>query len=56
MLTSLRQILDYAAEHGYWMPAFNFTNCETVKVVLRAAEDDKQPRPPTYGRRSSQAT
>ncbi len=43
MLTSLRQILDHAAEHGYGMPAFNVTNLETVHAVLRAADKTNSP-------------
>lgn len=37
-LTSLRQLLDHAAEHGYGMPAFNITNLETLQAVMLAAE------------------
>lgn len=36
-LTSLRQILDHAAEFGYGMPAFNVTNLESIHAVLGAA-------------------
>ena len=43
MLTSLRQILDHAAEHCYGMPAFNVTNLETVQAVLRAADKTNSP-------------
>ena len=37
-LTSLRQLLDHAAEHGYGMPAFNITNLETLQGVMQAAD------------------
>ncbi len=43
MLTSLRQILDHAAEYGYGMPAFNVTNLETVHAVLQAADRTNSP-------------
>jgi len=36
-LTSLRQILDHDAEHGYGMPALRITNLETLLAVMRAA-------------------
>jgi fructose-bisphosphate aldolase class II len=42
-LTSLRQILDHAAEHDYGMPAFNVTNLETILAVLSAAEKTNSP-------------
>lgn len=42
-LTSLRQILDHAAEFGYGMPAFNITNLETIHAVLRAAQKTRSP-------------
>lgn len=42
-LTSLRQILDHAAEHGYGMPAFNITNLETLQAVLEAARKTGSP-------------
>ena len=42
-LTSLRQILDHAAEHGYGMPAFNVTNLETLLAVMRAAVKTDSP-------------
>ena len=43
MLTSLRQILDHAAERGYGVPAFNITNLETLLAVLKAAERTDSP-------------
>lgn len=42
-LTTLRQILDHAAENGYGMPAFNVTNMETLLAVMRAAERTESP-------------
>jgi fructose-bisphosphate aldolase class II len=42
-LTSLRQILDHAAEYGYGMPAFNITNLETLLAVMQAAERTDSP-------------
>lgn len=42
-LTSLRQILDHAAEYGYGMPAFNVTNLESIHAVLRAADRTRSP-------------
>lgn len=42
-LTSLRQILDHAAERGYGMPAFNVTNLETLLGVMQAAERTDSP-------------
>lgn len=42
-LTTLRQILDHAAENGYGMPAFNVTNMETLLAVMRAAERTDSP-------------
>ncbi|MCK0195705.1 fructose-bisphosphate aldolase class II [Ancylobacter sp. 6x-1] len=42
-LTSLRQILDHAGEHGYGLPAFNVTNLETLLAVMRAADRTDSP-------------
>lgn len=36
-LASLRQILDYAAEHGFAVPAFNVSNMEQVQAIVQAA-------------------
>ena len=36
-LASLRQILDYAAEQGFAVPAFNVSNMEQVQAIMRAA-------------------
>ncbi|WP_095587641.1 class II fructose-bisphosphate aldolase [Actibacterium ureilyticum] len=36
-LTTLRQLLDDAAEHGYGVPAFNINNMEQGLAIMRAA-------------------
>ncbi len=36
-LASLRQVLDYAAEHGFAVPAFNVSNMEQVQAIMQAA-------------------
>jgi len=36
-LASLRQILDYAAEYGFAVPAFNVSNMEQVQAIMAAA-------------------
>ncbi|MFI3119772.1 MAG: fructose-bisphosphate aldolase class II [Methylococcaceae bacterium] len=36
-LVSLRQVLDYAAEHGFAVPAFNVSNMEQVQAIMQAA-------------------
>ena len=36
-LASLRQILDYAAEHDFAVPAFNVSNMEQVQAIMQAA-------------------
>lgn len=36
-LASLRQILDYAAEHDFAVPAFNVSNMEQVQAIMAAA-------------------
>ena len=36
-LISLRQLLDYAAEHSFAVPAFNVNNMEQVQAVMQAA-------------------
>jgi fructose-bisphosphate aldolase class II len=35
---SLRQVLDYAAEHGFAVPAFNVSNMEQVQAIMQAAD------------------
>lgn len=42
-LTTLRQILDHAAEHGYGVPAFNITNMDTLLGVMEAAAATDSP-------------
>ena len=36
-LVSLRQLLDYAAENGFGIPAFNVSNMEQVQAIMQAA-------------------
>ncbi len=36
-LISLRQLLDYAAEHNFAVPAFNVSNMEQVQAIMQAA-------------------
>jgi len=37
-LVSLRQLLDYAAEHNFAIPAFNVSNMEQVHAIMQAAD------------------
>ncbi|MGR8929546.1 MAG: class II fructose-bisphosphate aldolase [Gammaproteobacteria bacterium] len=37
-LVSLRQLLDYAAEHDFGVPAFNISNMEQVQAIMQAAD------------------
>lgn len=37
-LVSLRQLLDYAAENGFAIPAFNVSNMEQVQAIMQAAD------------------
>ncbi len=37
-LVSLRQLLDYAAEHDFGIPAFNVSNMEQVQAIMQAAD------------------
>ena len=37
-LVSLRQLLDYAAEQGFGIPAFNVSNMEQVQAIMQAAD------------------
>ena len=37
-LISLRQLLDYAAEHQFAVPAFNISNMEQVQAIMQAAD------------------
>ena len=36
-LVSMRQLLDYAAEHQFAIPAFNVSNMEQVHAIMQAA-------------------
>lgn len=42
-LVSLRQLLDYAAEHHFAVPAFNVSNMEQVQAIMRAADGCNSP-------------
>jgi fructose-bisphosphate aldolase, class II len=42
-LISLRQLLDYAAENDFGMPAFNVNNMEQVHAIMQAADETKSP-------------
>jgi len=42
-LISMRQLLDYAAENGFGMPAFNVNNMEQVKAIMQAADETDSP-------------
>ena len=42
-LISLRQLLDYAAEHQFGMPAFNVNNMEQVHAIMQAADELDSP-------------
>lgn len=42
-LLSLRQLLDYAAEHEFAVPAFNVSNMEQVQAIMQAADDCDSP-------------
>ena len=37
-LISLRQLLDYAAEHDFAVPAFNVSNMEQIQAIMQAAD------------------
>lgn len=37
-LVSMRQLLDYAAEHQFALPAFNVSNMEQVHAIMQAAD------------------
>ncbi|MDM8546364.1 class II fructose-bisphosphate aldolase [Candidatus Venteria ishoeyi] len=43
MLISMRQLLDYAAENGFGMPAFNVNNMEQVHAIMQAADATDSP-------------
>jgi fructose-bisphosphate aldolase class II len=42
-LISLRQLLDYAAENDFGMPAFNVNNMEQVHSIMQAADETNSP-------------
>ena len=42
-LISLRQLLDYAAENSFGMPAFNVNNLEQVQAIMEAADEANSP-------------
>src|SRR3990167_6242543 len=42
-LISLRQLLDYAAEHQFGIPAFNVNNLEQIRAVMEAAHEVDSP-------------
>ena len=37
-LVSLRQLMDYAAEHSFAVPAFNVSNMEQVQAIMQVAD------------------
>lgn len=42
-LISLRQLLDYAAEQGFGVPAFNVNNLEQMRAIMEAADESASP-------------
>jgi fructose-bisphosphate aldolase class II len=42
-LISMRQLLDYAAENNFGMPAFNVNNMEQVHSIMQAADETDSP-------------
>lgn len=42
-LISMRQLLDYAAEHSFAIPAFNVNNMEQVHAIMQAANATDSP-------------
>ena len=42
-LISMRQLLDYAAENDFGMPAFNVNNMEQVHAIMQAADEVNSP-------------
>jgi fructose-bisphosphate aldolase, class II len=42
-LTTLRQVLDHAAEHDYGVPAFNVNNLEQMRAIMEAAHETDSP-------------
>ena len=43
MMITLRQLLDYAAEHDFGVPAFNINNMEQGLAIMRAADRTNSP-------------
>ena len=42
-IISMRQLLDYAAENDFGMPAFNVNNMEQVHAIMQAADETDSP-------------
>lgn len=42
-LITLRQLLDYAAAHGFGVPAFNVNNLEQMRAIMEAADATDSP-------------
>lgn len=42
-IISLRQLMDYAAEHDFGMPAFNVNNLEQIQAIMQAANEVDSP-------------
>lgn len=42
-LISMRQLLDYAAENSFGMPAFNVNNLEQIHAIMQAADETNSP-------------
>ena len=42
-IISLRQLLDYAAENDFGVPAFNVNNLEQIQAIMKAADDTRSP-------------
>ncbi|HID00006.1 MAG TPA: fructose-bisphosphate aldolase class II [Piscirickettsiaceae bacterium] len=42
-MITLRELMDYAAEHSFGMPAFNVNNMEQVKAIMEAAKETNSP-------------
>jgi fructose-bisphosphate aldolase, class II len=42
-LISMRELLDYAAEHSFGLPAFNVNNMEQVHAIMQAADETDSP-------------
>jgi len=42
-MITLRELMDYAAENNFGMPAFNVNNMEQVRAIMRAAAECDSP-------------